>query len=180
MLKKIILLGLFAFLTTISCTSEDDSIRTTNQTNTDGKTKQGNYDLEISIANMTKGQVFETGNIVFEWNIKNVGTTTITKGEKIYLSLLIDNTTQFDLSLTNTGEDAATEIELTEDLTPDNFITHKEGGSILNVEATLGYLDKESAELCFPLWGVNKASIGTYKGDTTTNNNRFCIVFDTP
>lgn len=182
LLKKLSLLSILSiFLLVTSCTTTEDEnpVNTPKQTQ-DDKTNEGNYDLEIGITDMTKGQVFEEGNIVFEWIIKNVGETTITKGEKVYISLVIDNTVQYNLALTDTGNNAATEIELTEDLTPGSSITYKEGPSTLNVKATLDYLDTKGAELCFPLWGVGEASIGTHAGDSNMDNNRFCVIFGDP
>ncbi|GGX17951.1 hypothetical protein [Aquimarina muelleri] len=155
-----------------SCNSDDDS---SEPVVTESVIK---HDLELTLKNYTNDQVISTGNVVFEFLIKNVGKTTIPAGTNVYLSLKINDTNQFDLTLTNTGEDAATMITIDNDLVSSGSFTYKqEPIPFLNVESTLQFLGVSSAKICSIAWGIDKTSIGTFESDLNSQNNTFCLTF---
>lgn len=168
-LSKSILSIIVSLLLLFSCNNDDES------NTTEAVTK---YDLELMLKNYTSNQVISTGNVDFEFLIKNAGKNTIPAGTNIYLSLKINDTNQFDLNLANTGKDAATIVKIDNDLVPNGSFAYKqEPISFLNVENTLQFLGVPSAKICSVAWGVDKTSIGTFDTDINSQNNTFCLTF---
>jgi hypothetical protein len=100
------------------------------------------YELSLELKQLESGQVLTSGNIQFEFDITNNGTSTIPAGSVLFASARI-NGVLFSFDLLSSDP---TEITLPTDLKPGDTYTVNPG--YLEGKTTLAYLGVTSADFC--------------------------------
>ncbi len=132
------------------------------------------YELSVELKQYESGQVLTSGNIQFEFDITNNGTSTIPSGSVLFASARI-NDVLFSFDLLSSDP---TEITLPADLKPGE--TYSVNPGYLEGKTTLAYLGVTSADFCIVLWGVGEESVDNIdEKDTDPSNNEVCVTFGT-